>query len=339
MIAAPFATVMGYIYNTVLRYYADAEDVGVPLDGDGGGWALSDVEPIDILDELDTEWSDELREDILHCLEWKDKYWVSHSQHNWSLANPTEVLAYGWREFTETVLHKTRYLFLTEPIDEINASRPDYIPVPDVLDTLGTVVTNLNLVTRLDCRTVCYRARVGQGYKEFSEVSVPPKDHAGAGRMNPAGIPYLYVALDGETARREIKPEKQEGYTLATLKTKASLLLLNLADLPTRPSIFELDKYNERHQLQFLDTFSQEIRQPVSKDGKEHIEYIPTQIISEFFRHRFTYHGEKLDGIMFNSSQTDGKNVTLFVSNHEEIGKIMDLTDLENCPAELTQPS
>lgn len=335
MIAAPFATVMDHIYDTVLHYYGDAEDVGVPVDGDGGGWALPDVDLIDILTELDTEWSDELREDILHCLEWKGKYWVTR---DWDLDNPAEALAYGWRAFTNTVLHKTRYLFLSEPVDEWDASRPDYIPVSNVLDTLGALVTNLNLVTRLDGGTVCYRARDGH-YKEFSEVSVPPKDHAGAGRMNPAGIPYLYVARDRETARREIKPEKQEGYTLATLKTKTSLLLLNLADLPALPSIFALEKYNERHQLQFLYAFRQEIHQPVSKDGKEHVEYIPTQIISEFFRHRFTYHGEKLAGIMFNSSQTDGKNVTLFVSNHEEVEKRMDLIDLENCPAELTQLS
>ena len=57
MIAAPFATVMGHIYDTVLHYYGDAEDVGVPVDGDGRGWALSDGDPIDILPELDTEWS------------------------------------------------------------------------------------------------------------------------------------------------------------------------------------------------------------------------------------------------------------------------------------------
>ena len=332
MIAAPFATVMDHIYDTVLHYYADAQDVGVPWDG---GWILPDVDPFDIVGEFDPGWNEEFFDDVLFCLRMQDKYWVAHSRYSWNLANPTKALAYGWREFTDTVLHKTRYLFQSEPVDRWDASRPDYVPVPTVLDTLGALVTNLNLVTRLDGGTVCYRAREGH-HKEFSEVSVPPKDKAGAGRMNPVGIPYLYVSLDRETARCEIKPEEQEGYTLATLKTKASLLLLNLADLPAPPSTFELDKYNEMHQLQFLYAFSQEIRQPVSKDGKEHIEYIPTQIISDFFRHRFTYHEEKLDGIIFNSSQTDGKNVTLFVSNHEEVEKSTDLTDLENHPGSAT---
>ena len=57
MIAAPFAAVMDHSYDTVLHYYGDAEDVDVPVDGDGRGWALPDVDPIDSLPELDTEWS------------------------------------------------------------------------------------------------------------------------------------------------------------------------------------------------------------------------------------------------------------------------------------------
>ena len=209
MIAAPFATVMAHIYDTVLHYYADAGDVGAPWEG-GGGWVLPDVEPIDILEKLDTEWGDALQEDILRCLGRSENYWIAHSEHDWSLENPTKALASGWQAFVDTVRHKTRYLFLSEPVDEWDMGRPDEIPVAAVLDTLGNLVTNLNLITRLDCGTVCYRARDGH-YKEFLDVSVPPKDQAGAGRMNPVGIPYLYVALERETARREIKPENKKG--------------------------------------------------------------------------------------------------------------------------------
>ena len=331
MIVAPFATVMAHIYHTVLHYYADASDVGAPWEG--GGWVLPDVEPIEILEKLETEWGDAFQEDILRCLGRSENYWIAHSGHDWSLENPTKALASGWQAFVDTVRHKTRYLFLSEPVDEWDMGRPDEIPVAAVLDTLGNLVTNLNLITRLDCGTVCYRARDGH-YKEFLDVSVPPKDQAGAGRMSPVGIPYLYVALERETARREIKPEKQEGYTLATLKTTKPLSLLNLADLPALPSIFDFEKYSERHHLQFLYNFREEICQPVMQDEKEHLEYIPTQIISEFFRYRFTYQGEKLDGILFNSSLTGGKNVTLFVSDHEEVEKIMEFMDLENHPAE-----
>ena len=80
--------------------------------------------------------------------------------------------------------------------------------------------------------------------------------------------------------------------------------------------------------LQFLYRFRKEIRKPIAKDRKEHIDYVPTQIISEFFRHRFTYNEKNLNGIIFDSSKTDGKNMALFVSDHEEVEKIMNLVDI-----------
>ena len=266
-------------------------------------------------------------EDILECLIREDKYWIPHSEHDWGLANPTQALLYGWQSFTRTVLHKTRYLFLSEPEDELDASRPDYVSVPGMLDSLGRVVANLNLVTRLNPGTIFYRAREGS-YTKFHEVSVPPSGKASAGRMNPAGIPYLYVALDGETAKREIK-SKSKKVTLATFATKVPLRLLNLTNLPPLPSLFELEKYKERHQLEFLSIFSREISKPVPGDCKEHLEYIPTQIVSEFFRHRFFHEKQNLDGVLYRSSETNGRNVALFVSDQSEVKRMMNLTKVE----------
>lgn len=109
-----------------------------------------------------------------------------------------------------------------------------------------------------------------------------------------------------------------------------TLRVLNLSELPEIPSIFEPEKYIERHELMFLYGFRDEISKPIKKDGMEHIDYIPTQIVSEYFRYRYSDDTGKIDGIIFNSSKTDnGLNLTLFVSEHAEVKNIMSLSSIQ----------
>ena len=45
------------------------------------------------------------------------------------------------------------------------------------------------------------------------------------------------------------------------------------------------------------------LKQTVARDGREHIEYVPTQIVTEYFRFRFmTYDNRKVLGILYESS-------------------------------------
>ena len=147
--------------------------------------------------------------------------------------------------------------------------------------------------------------------------------------MNPAGIPYLYAAFDEETARSETLFNSRRPYAMAEFKTKYTLNVLDLSSLPAQPSPFEPDRYNERHEIGFLHRFQGEISKRVSKDGREHIEYIPTQIVSEFFRHRFLNVGAALDGIVFPSAKNEqGKNIALFASEHSEVEKVLYLKNI-----------
>src|SRR3546814_2028076 len=77
-----------------------------------------------------------------------------------------------------------------------NRLRPYVRQVPE-----GTRVFRARMKERGDAWSPCAK-----------ELGAPPFDKARAGRMNPAGIPYLYVAFDTKTALREIgestaKPE------------------------------------------------------------------------------------------------------------------------------------
>jgi hypothetical protein len=91
---------------------------------------------------------------------------------------------------------------------------------------------------------------------------------------------------------------------------------LNLTKLPDLPSIFDDNRRNEREGLIFLEHFIEEISKPVTKDGSEHIEYVPSQVVSEYFALVFQpAKGKNLDGILYPSSvHSGGRNLVLFPS-------------------------
>jgi hypothetical protein len=73
---------------------------------------------------------------------------------------------------------------------------------------------------------------------------------------------------------------------------------------------------NEREELIFLEKFVEAISQPVEKDGCEHIDYVPSQVVSEYFALIFQVsRGKHLDGIVYPSAvRPGGRNLVLFPS-------------------------
>ena len=61
--------------------------------------------------------------------------------------------------------------------------------------------------------------------------------------------------------------------------------------------------------LVFLHGFVADIRKPVVLDGREHIEYVPTQIVTEYLRFLAP---ANVDGLLFQSAQTFGVNCVIF---------------------------
>jgi len=66
----------------------------------------------------------------------------------------------------------------------------------------------------------------------------------------------------------------------------------------------------------FLHGFRRDLLKPIERDGREHVEYVPTQVVTEYLRlaYRLPEEGEpRLDGLMFTSTRDGGTNVVLFV--------------------------
>ena len=139
--------------------------------------------------------------------------------------------------------------------------------------------------------------------------------------MSPAGIVMFYGAFDSETAIWETFQPNREHATnkvvsVAQFRSNRPLTVLDLTNLPSRPSFF--GDYEMHHAISFLWDFNQDLTKPIARDGMEHLDYVPTQIVSEYFRHRFeTEGGSLLDGIVYLSSKTSSPACVLFFDQYD----------------------
>jgi hypothetical protein len=85
------------------------------------------------------------------------------------------------------------------------------------------------------------------------------------------------------------------------------LLILDLTRLPEVPSVFaELPdslEYDPRPQLNFLHNTSREISRPIARDDRVHVEYVPTQVVTEYVCTVVRIDRRKIDGIRYSSSR------------------------------------
>jgi hypothetical protein len=92
--------------------------------------------------------------------------------------------------------------------------------------------------------------------------------------------------------------------------------VVNLTHIPPPPSIFEA---GPREELQFLHGFAHDVSRPFTPDKELHVEYTPTQVVSEYLRHRLRdRRGRPIHGLLYTSAEDKGGiNLALFISSDE----------------------
>ena len=82
-------------------------------------------------------------------------------------------------------------------------------------------------------------------------------------------------------------------------------------------SLFDRNKRELRPAIKLLWSFAADISKPIEKDGREHIDYVPTQVFTEYFRHTYEDdEGNKVDGVFYPSSKDKGNIAcVLFLQN------------------------
>lgn len=194
-----------------------------------------------------------------------------------------------------------------------------------MLDELRDIIDNASLVETLDAGTQFFRIRPHEREEpcnSWRSLGPPPPEAAPSNRMSAAGISVFYAAMDMATARAEttanFDPADTRILTGAMWTSTRPLTVLDLSKLPPTPSIFAQVRYDRDH-LVFLKQFVQSITQPVQHDGREHTEYVPSQIVTEYFRHRYRFKdNSQLDGIVYPSAQRKGgRSAVVFASQDD----------------------
>ena len=176
----------------------------------------------------------------------------------------------------------------------------------------------------LPIATELYRVRIHNEEESpdtASSLGTVPIDKAiYSNRMSPAGIPMFYGALDPDTALKETLnriADTDKVASIATFITLKEINVLDLTELPNVPSLFDQNNGHMRSALKFMHNFVADISKPIAKDGMEHIDYVPTQVFTEYIRYQYvTTDGDNMLGIIYPSAkQEGGKSIVLFFEN------------------------
>jgi len=316
--AANVAELAEIVLAGLERAYGNADDEGVPWEG---GYVL--VQPMlsaELLDEEGPFNNPELVNDIASAM--PHDLWV---QRDFIRLSPFQRLRYGWDSFVELVKHYSRYFFGFRTTDEDD---PDDISPVDLLKHIGEALEEVGALRTLPAGTELFRARTHEATVHLSrakELATAPVEYAtSANRMSAAGVPMFYGALDGDAARDEAlgaDPEKLPSVTVGTFETLRPLHIIDFTRSVDVPSLYDPEHGYRRGELGFLRSFVDEVSVPVTRGRTEHIEYVPTQVVTEYLRSVFTPgDGEAIDGLMYRSVQQPGcVNVVLFLINEEAV--------------------
>lgn len=313
-IAAPLSAIIDPVSDALYYHFAEPGEAGLPRDT--GEWI--DEERItytaDALESLPLHCDAVLFDDIAQSFH--NTSWYPCASGFWLNLHRHDELRYSWERFTHEVKHRSRFFFTSHQNDGENDYDSNKNPF-DLLNEIGRMTESLELVHTIPAKTSLFRVRRAKSdvtYKTFEDVGPPPMDVATAGRMNPSGISYFYLALEENTALAEIVDRPPTLIGRASFMIKEDLCVLDLTKLPTLPSVFDKDETDTREILIFLNGFINAISEPIKRDGREHIEYVPSQVVSEFFAQVFrTEAGDQLDAVIYPSAvMPGGRNVVIF---------------------------
>jgi hypothetical protein len=244
-----------------------------------------------------------------------DQIWCDY---DWLRLDLDDALSYSWEYFCRIVKSERRYFF-TEVRHSADDDQ-DILTPSQMLKKIGSITRQLGLLKTAGAGSKFFRARKSwtKRLSTAAELGPPPEELSlQANRMNPPGIPMFYGASSAKAALREI--QSFGGY-VGEFVALRDLRILDLSYLPNIPSIFSGKPREQRLTLAFLRQFQRSVSAPVPRDERVHVEYVPTQIITEYFRY-LGVGAEDIDGITYDSvASVDDTNTVLFIGRGEISG-------------------
>jgi len=329
-------SVVAHIVESIYFEWDDPANAGVGWESAEGGWlGVETVATYELLTselDLDIE-NDELINDINSSI--LNTEWCKKSPYS---LDEDQRLFYGWQNFSDFVKYNSRYvLFKTDnnKKDQIVFSQEEMEP-EEVLKSIGLFINRHNLISTIDTSENIYRVRIVDKNISFEndekELGSPPTEFCTfANRMSPAGISMFYGAFDIDTAIKETyEPERNitKKAIYGLFNPIRQLTLVNLSEIPSVPSLFDENRY-DRDSLSFLNDFIEDFCKPIERADKAHIDYVPTQIVTEYFRHVLLLEeGKQIDGVIYPSSKDDKKKCIVIFANSNQC-RVSDFIDNE----------
>lgn len=319
-IAAPIEDVLERIKDVVFRHYDDPANV-LPYESAEGGYQGTTYYTEEVLEELELQFPKDkdgrLRDVVINEL--GNDLWCEAEPFRLS---PFQQLEFSWREFCEIVKFKYRYFFSNVKRDEDGET---FEPAK-ILELIFSYAADAGMFVLIPQGSRIFRARFqpkGSNYKTALALGPPDTNKSvQTNRMSPPGIVMFYAADDRHTALSETF-HKPGTYAIGEFSLLKPVRILDLTRLPDTPSLFtelsDTAEYDPRPRLNFLRHVSREISKPIARDDRVHIEYVPTQIVTEYVRTIVRIEEASVDGIRYRSSRPSGGTSLVLFADQENL--------------------
>lgn len=318
-IAVGMDDIMEVIDEGIRSEWGHPDDEGVAYETAEGGYQGEVLDTYDLIyEKLENPFANKkVADDVISSFTQQGALWC---QKDFYGLLPQDVLHYGWEEFVRVVKYSKRYLFSKDMGEADFLGRKEELPPGQFLERLGEIITEIGLVRSLKAKSLIYRVRVHkpeETYQTATSLGTPTVENARfSNRMSPAGIPMFYGAFDEVTAVKEtFDPQRKNRpvITVGQFRTARAFPVVDLTRVPSVPSIFDLERRDSRPAIIFLHHFMRDLGAPVTKDGREHIDYVPTQIVTEYIRHLYKHPDYGIvRGILYRSAKGEGSCCVFF---------------------------
>jgi hypothetical protein len=305
---APLDAVLTFIFDAFCSRYDDANNGVGWEDGFVGATTWDSYELVSETIDLSEKAQPVLLDDIAGAL--PDRTWSEIDPYR---ARTHQIFRWSWDKFVDVVKHERRFYF-----NEGESDDEENISPGTLLSAVANKCVQAGMVRKLPADTRFYRCRArnrGEHFTEPSDLGPPPKVYASQSRMSPAGIPMFYGAADEATARAETLKNHKARHTMALFGLSRPVHILDLTSSPTI-SIFDQRRRSLFDWAIFMQQFRCELSKKVEKDDRIHIEYVPTQIVTEYFRSFLkSSKGKPIDGILYRSATNTGQVCVALFAN------------------------
>lgn len=300
--AAPIDTLPEAFFDGLRTEYALAGDESAYFEGELV--SAHDWDGPDLVDcHAGVLVSDELQATVREAAR-RDDVWV---ERDFIAPREDEALLDGWQRFSHQVKYRTRHVFWLAPPDRgEDLLGGGEIRAAAVLETLGQLIPQAGLVRDLPSGYRLWRARAHETVEEHWSASklgtALPEQARHPNRMSPAGIPLFYGADSRETAVQEVTRHASDRATYVTsaaFETTLPFTVVDFTRLEPAPSLFDTDRAHLRRAIKFLHEFVKQIS--ADAEGREHLDYVPTQIVTEYLLRVFNPQ-HPVAGLVFISS-------------------------------------